>query len=195
MSEETKITTNKSLPPTVLAGVLGIGVVAFFVGRGSAPVNTSPAVSESAEDGHEHGEEGHGDEHSEEIKFEGNTAKEAGIVVAPVSLQLQTSGIPFNGQIAANPNSLVRVSSLVPGRIASLRVSPGDKVTKGQTLAVVESRAIGEAQSIRRSIACCSALSRIRRRASISSRAARCTSSRSCPGTKCASSRRSRRCG
>jgi len=157
MSEETKITTKKFLPPTMLAAVLGIGVVAFFVGRSSAPVNTPPVTSESAEEGHEHGEEGHneeghgeeghGEEGGEEIKFEGNTAKEAGIVVAPVSLQLQTSGIPFNGQIAANPNSLVRVSSLVPGRIASLRVSPGDRVSKGQTLAVVESRAIGEAQS------------------------------------------------
>jgi multidrug efflux pump subunit AcrA (membrane-fusion protein) len=41
----------------------------------------------------------------------------------------------------------VRVASIVPGRVTRLTVSLGDAVRQGQTLAVVESRAIGEAQS------------------------------------------------
>lgn len=130
----------------IAPAIVGVGLVAFLVGRGSAP-NTAiaPATEEHAD---EHGEEGHSDEHGgEEIKFEGDAAKTAGIVVAPVSLQLQTSGIPFNGQIAPDPDGIVRVSSLVPGRVTSLYASIGDRVTKGQTLAIVESRAIGEAQS------------------------------------------------
>ena len=48
--------------------------------------------------------------------------------------------------------------------------------------------------SIRRSIAFCSAFSATRRRASISSRRAKCTSSRSCRGTRCASCDRCPRC-
>jgi cobalt-zinc-cadmium efflux system membrane fusion protein len=35
----------------------------------------------------------------------------------------------------------------VPGRVVSLYASVGDNVRKGQTVAIVESRAIGEAQS------------------------------------------------
>jgi RND family efflux transporter MFP subunit len=140
--------------PLIAAAIVSVGLVAFLLGRGSAPSTpVPPATAEHAEEhgeeGHEKGDEEHGDEHggAEEIKFEGNAAKTAGIVIAPVASQLQTSGIPFNGQLVANPNGLVRVSSLVPGRVSTLYVSPGDNVSKGQTLAIVESRAIGEAQS------------------------------------------------
>ncbi|HVF10768.1 MAG TPA: efflux RND transporter permease subunit [Abditibacteriaceae bacterium] len=141
----------KSTLPLVAAALVGVGLIAFLLGRSSAPnPNIAPATEEHAG---EHGEEEHGEEHGheehggEEIKFEGDAAKTAGIAVAPVSVQPQTAGIPFNGQIAPNPNAVVRVSSLVPGRVSALYVAPGDNVRKGQTLAMVESRAIGEAQS------------------------------------------------
>ena len=96
-----------------------------------------------------HGEEGHkeGEAESETIVFEGDSAREAGITLQTVALEAQTSGIPFNGQITTTPNGVVRVASVVPGRVTRLFVSPGDRVRRGQTLAIVESRAIGEAQS------------------------------------------------
>ena len=103
-----------------------------------------------AEDGEAgHGEEGHkeGEAESETIVFEGDSAREAGITTQTVALEAQTSGIPFNGQITTTPGGVVRVASAVPGRVTRLFVAPGDTVRRGQTLAIVESRAIGEAQS------------------------------------------------
>lgn len=81
------------------------------------------------------------------ITFEGDATKTAGVTLEPVSLTMGGAGIPFNGEIEASPNRVVRVSSVVPGRITRLMVSLGDRVKRGQTLAIVESRAIGEAQS------------------------------------------------
>ena len=152
---------------------MGLSLLAFGLGRNTA---SSPAASigtseapgasegghaEHGEEGHEEGEEaghaegeeggheegGHAEGGAEEIKFEGDAAQTAGVRVAPVSLTTPTVGIPFSGQIGPDPNGTVRVSSLVPGRIARLNVSVGDRVSRGQVLAVVESRAIGEAQS------------------------------------------------
>jgi cobalt-zinc-cadmium efflux system membrane fusion protein len=92
------------------------------------------------------------DEHAEEssaqtIQFDEESAKLAGIKLTEAKLGQLATGIAFNGQIAANPNAVAQVASLVPGRVTQLMVSQGDKVKAGQTLAVIESRAIGEAQS------------------------------------------------
>ncbi len=158
----------KSAPWPIIGAVVGVGLLAFVVGRATSPdppasMGTSEtATKEHGEEGHAEGEEGHeegghaegeegheegGHGGGEEIVFEGDSLKTAGVQVAPVALALQTSGIPFNGEIEASPNRVVRVSSVVPGRVTRLYVSIGDKVRRGQTVAVVESRAIGEAQS------------------------------------------------
>src|SRR5688500_13053429 len=111
-------------PVLPLIGVaLGAGLLAFVVGRNTAsgPPATGTGKAAHGEAGHEdHGEEGHEehgkekghDEHgeeesrhdTEEIKFEGDAAREAGLQVAPVSFSLQSSGLPFNGQIEASPD-------------------------------------------------------------------------------------------
>jgi len=81
------------------------------------------------------------------IQFNEESAKLAGIKLTEVKLGQLATGIVFNGQIAAAPNAVAQVASLVPGRVTQLMVSQGDKVKAGQTLVVIESRAIGEAQS------------------------------------------------
>ncbi|HEX9996029.1 MAG TPA: efflux RND transporter periplasmic adaptor subunit [Abditibacterium sp.] len=60
--------------------------------------------------------------------------------------QLET-GVAINGQIAPDPESVVRVASQVPGRVTALNVKQGDRVARGQIVAMIQSRAIGEAQS------------------------------------------------
>ena len=55
--------------------------------------------------------------------------------------------MPVTGSIEASPNRVVRVASVVPGRVTSLRANIGQRVVKGQILAIVESRSVGEAQS------------------------------------------------
>ena len=48
--------------------------------------------------------------------------------------------ITITGSIAALPNQDVRVSSLVPGRIAQMNVAEGDQVRTGQVLAKIDDR-------------------------------------------------------
>ncbi|WP_035607349.1 efflux RND transporter periplasmic adaptor subunit [Haloferula sp. BvORR071] len=48
------------------------------------------------------------------------------------------------GRIESLPNKAAAVSSRIPGRIVDLTVSPGDKISAGQTVAKVESRQPGD---------------------------------------------------
>ncbi|HVF11203.1 MAG TPA: biotin/lipoyl-binding protein, partial [Abditibacteriaceae bacterium] len=82
-----------------------------------------------------------------EVQLPPQTAQLLQIKTQPVTVAQLPSGIAFTGQIAPDPSGTVRVASLVPGRITSLNVAQGDAVKQGQTVAVIESRAIGEAQS------------------------------------------------
>lgn len=82
-----------------------------------------------------------------EVTLSPQTAELLQIKTQPVRVSQLASGITFSGQIAANPNGVVRVASIVPGRVTRLAVAQGDRVRQGQIVAVVESRAIGEAQS------------------------------------------------
>lgn len=140
-------TRNVKLPATATA-IVGAGLLAFLLGRSTALNHSAPSASVETRDVAA-GDKSEGDEKggAKEIKFAGDAAQTAGVRVAPVALTTQTNGIPFSGQIAASPNGVVRVASVVPGRVTRLFVSVGDNVRRGQTLAIVESRAIGEAQS------------------------------------------------
>ena len=82
-----------------------------------------------------------------QVRLPEETAKLLQIKTQPVGVAQLSTGINFSGQIAPNPNSIVRVASIVPGRVTKLLVAQGDTVKPGQTVAVVESRAVGEAQS------------------------------------------------
>src|SRR5690606_9546788 len=97
-------------------------------GHAAGEAEREEGHAEGEESHDEHGEEGGHDLEGEVIKFEGDAAKTAGVVVTPVSLAPLAVSIPFNGQIAPNPNGVVRVSSIVPGRITRLLVAQGDTV-------------------------------------------------------------------
>jgi len=149
----------KNSTTPLVVGALALGLVAFAIGRRSAPTDTpgnlttAPAESGNpAADGGEKvsgaADKGGGEAaHDNTVQFSSESSQQAGLLVRPVSLTQLATGVPFNGQIAPNPNGVVRVASLVPGRVTRLNVSQGDQVQQGQVLAVVESRAIGEAQS------------------------------------------------
>ena len=152
------VTMKKNATIPLVVGALAIGLLAFGLGRRTTPTNspgdltTAPAESGSpAADGGEaaSGESGKeaGEATAKTIAFDEDSEHLAGIQVRTVALQRLGTGIPFNGQIAPDPNGVVRVASLVPGRVTRLAVAQGTQVRQGQVLAIVESRAIGEAQS------------------------------------------------
>ena len=141
-----KPVVKKRLNPLLPIGAVLLTIVlgAFVIGRGKNP-ETKVIVAESVTEDSGAEVEEKGD--TTLIKFDGDASKSSGVQVTTVALSPAASGIPFNGEIEASPNRVVRVSSVVPGRVTRLLVSLGDNVRQGQTLAVVESRAIGEAQS------------------------------------------------
>src|SRR5438034_4598839 len=64
--------------------------------------------------------------------------QEATVTVTKVARGGITSWMTITGTVAALPNQDVRVSSLVPGRIAKMMATEGDRVHAGQVLAKIE---------------------------------------------------------
>ncbi|MEP6516312.1 efflux RND transporter periplasmic adaptor subunit [Microcoleus vaginatus] len=96
---------------------------------------------------------GHGNEfhHSGEttqtptaISVDAETAKRLGIKVSPATTQRLDIGLKTTGQIETLPNQKVEVTAPVAGKVVELLVKPGDKVSKGQPLAVLSSSELGQ---------------------------------------------------
>ncbi|TAG96030.1 MAG: efflux RND transporter periplasmic adaptor subunit [Oscillatoriales cyanobacterium] len=96
---------------------------------------------------------GHGDEFHQSgettqipaaISVDAETSKRIGIKVEPVKAQRLAVGIKTTGQIETLPNQKVEVRAPVSGTVVELLVKPGDKVSKGQILAVLSSSELGQ---------------------------------------------------
>src|SRR4051812_32977390 len=61
------------------------------------------------------------------------------VTTAPVTVDNETESIKLNGKIQANEDHQAKVYALASGKIKSVNVALGDKVQKGQTLAVLQS--------------------------------------------------------
>lgn len=89
----------------------------------------------------------------EEPKKEGGLAlspeevQRAGIKLETVTAQAFADAITVTATIRPNQDKIARVAPRVEGRIISVAVGLGDPVKSGQALAVLDSLAIGEAQS------------------------------------------------
>ncbi len=96
---------------------------------------------------------GHGDEFHQSgettqipasISVDAETSKRIGIKVEPVKAQRLAVGIKTTGQIETLPNQKVEVRAPISGTVVELLVKPGDKVSKGQALAVLSSSELGQ---------------------------------------------------
>ena len=132
------------IKPFLRAAFLGASLI-FIIG-GCQPKPTETAHAEDDEHSHVEGEDG-ASHAAEEIHFEGDGAKSAGIEIQTVMAAPLVSGIPASGSIEPTPDGVARVSSLVSGRIVALNVNIGDRVKRGDVLAIIESRGVGEAQT------------------------------------------------
>lgn len=78
------------------------------------------------------------------ISVDAETSKRIGIKVESVKAQRLAVGIKTTGQIETLPNQKVEVTAPVAGKVVELLVKPGDKVSKGQPLAVLSSSELGQ---------------------------------------------------
>ena len=106
---------------------------------------TSPAVVFAhAGHGNEFHQRGETTQTPAAISVDAETAKRLGIKVSPAARQRLDIGIKTTGQIETLPNQKVEVTAPVAGKVVELLVKPGDKVSKGQPVAVLSSSELGQ---------------------------------------------------
>ena len=132
------------IPALVLAGT------AYFAGRSSAPAgkpDTTPAVAAKAEAA----APASGDEAApvgtSKITLEGEAAKTADIKTVQVRYAPFRETITVPGTVEVSPNRAARVTPPVTGRIISLFAAPGDRVTQGQRLVLIDSPEVAQAHA------------------------------------------------
>ncbi len=77
----------------------------------------------------------------------GDTAGRAGIEVQPAALKPMDETVEANAEVSFDLSRYAQVASRVPGTIALMRVQPGQRVTRGEVLALVDAVEVGRAKA------------------------------------------------
>lgn len=81
------------------------------------------------------------------VELSADEEKASGIRVEKLALARNGGELAVTGVIQPNLDRLAQVAPRVPGRVVEVRASLGDRVARGQTLAVMDSLEVGEARS------------------------------------------------
>lgn len=100
-------------------------------------------TSEGEAEDHPHAEEIHADE----VTLTPEAIEEHGVRTTRVERRVLSTLITAPGRVSYNLEAMAHVGTPVEGRIADVRVRLGDIVQRGDTLLVIESPALAEAQS------------------------------------------------
>lgn len=140
----------------VVAGLLGCGKTeesASVQAKVQQLEGKAAARTDADKRGHDahnekKGEEGHGEhEAGEALKLTQDEIRTAGIQVAELAEREVSEEIQLTGTIHANQDKLAHISPRITGRVVKVHASLGDTLKAGQTLAVLDSIELGEAQS------------------------------------------------
>ena len=121
--------------------------------QAGAPGKAQGGESHGDEDGHGHaqGEEGHaqGEEggHEEVIQLTAEAVRSAQLKTGTAQRKPLSVGLTVPARVTFTQNGVARVAARVPGRLASLEVSLGQRVKKGQALGYLESPDLGQARA------------------------------------------------
>ena len=117
-------------------------ILAAAVFGGWKIIHTKPPApkGEHAEEGRGHGEHGH-EEHGKEghVELSAAARKNANLKIEEAGPAKIKTLLPLYGKIASNEETLAHVQPRFPGVVKEVRKRLGDKVGKGDVLAVVES--------------------------------------------------------
>lgn len=115
------------------------------------------ACSDHSTEGHdEHGDETHSEEsgaHGEEIHEEGvvelspEMLERVKIRTTVVSTRVLPAELLTTGQVDFEQDRLAHVTPRIPGRVDEVQADLGDKIQKGQVLAIIDSIELGQAKS------------------------------------------------
>lgn len=128
-----------------IAGAVALALGLSACGKGETAATgkaaSSAAAGEKGEPKKEEAKEGGG------LKLSAEEAQRAGVKVETLASLAFADSITVTATIRPNQDRIARVAPRVEGRIISVAVNLGDAVKAGQSLAVLDSLAIGEAQS------------------------------------------------
>ena len=136
---------------SVLLLVAALGALALFAmqGRGvhaAEQAAAPPAAAHTDGDGHAHGAEA-GEAHEDKATLTAEAVQQNGIRVEPVRKMTLGDELVVPGRVSYNLEQMAHIGTPVQGRVAEVKVKLGDAVAKGDVLLVIDSPALGEAQS------------------------------------------------
>ena len=149
MEGNTEHTLEKKSKPLIpiLIFVLILGGILWFWSEKNPKLTQVSEQEEnhSADDGHGHAEEGH-EGHAEEegIKLSDAEMKEFGIQVAKADAGKLYRYVDLPGEIRPNGDRLAHLVPRVPGVVRQVFKSLGDRVEKGEVMAILESRELSD---------------------------------------------------
>jgi len=144
--------TNQS---TTVRNALVIGVIvlvlaaAIYMAAPSGKVQAQHdehAEAEHAPQEHAHSAEG-GEAHEDKVTLTAEAIQQNGIRVEPARKQSLDEALTVPGRISYNMEQMAHVGTPIQGRVAEIKVKLGDHVEKGDALLIIDSPALGEAES------------------------------------------------
>lgn len=120
-----------------------IWVMATAVLAGCGTGTDGEEAGHGEEGEHEHGEEGH----AEEVTLTEEALARSRVEVGRVERRVVFGGAWIPAEVRLDPSRTASVAPLVPGRVVSVEVHVGDRVTAGQPLAVIASAEVGQARA------------------------------------------------
>jgi len=130
------------LIPRTIAAVLGCGAVLLLQSCGSEKVVKQAATILSVPEGSA-GKAG-------DLQVTEEALKLAEITLQPAVARMVEEKLAVSGIVQAGGDQLVKVTPRVVGKVVRVLAQPGDNVRAGQTLAVLESTELGQAQALYR---------------------------------------------
>jgi membrane fusion protein, heavy metal efflux system len=142
---------NRQIGLVVLIALIG-SVMGFFI----LQMEKEKVADAHDHGGHEEGAEGHGEHdeheghgghgeeeghagHGKRVEFDAEGIRVSGIVLDTVKAGTIRKSLPLNGLVQANQDKVARMMPRFPGVVKEVRHHLGNKVAKGQVLAVIES--------------------------------------------------------
>lgn len=139
-----KIRTNLTLFMATL-GALAIATTGCSRSQPEDSVGTN-TESEDQHGGHNEGEEEHSEEASE-VALQADQIKLAGITITTVKIGSINRELQLTGEVTLNQDFVTHVVPRVPGVVTEVLKTLGDEVSKGDLLAILDSRELADAKA------------------------------------------------
>ncbi len=143
---------NANLIARLCAGLLLATAVASIAGCGGASPSATAYDHAAETRGQEAGDPDHdGHDHAGEapapLRLTPEAMRANGVRVETVRRQVMVQALAYPGRVTFDTERMAHVSTPVSGRVAEVRARLGDCVARGDVLLVVDSVALGQAQS------------------------------------------------